>query len=324
MPNLSTLLSNRVAPTRGTEELRLGRVFYRTFNTEYDVNGLGSSFCWTSPGTGTAVIELWGSGGTPGTVCCCYGGGIPGNPGAYSRRTVSVTGTSYVCGFLGCSARSASTCWEGQSGCSVACLFNITASNCLMRSQGGWGGLVLCSTGTAPWCCLIGGGYGYCNTQFSGACGIICNTSSFFGSTTACACGGDTNIDGGISCVIYTDCCGAYYPGSERFAMAIPAGIFSTVAGNQVIVHGDGGCSCYVSGCMTNRRPNYQMALAGLSGSSMGNYSCWSSNTNCSCYNSEGNHPVAPALGGIPAFVCGGGQGYGVRGGHGAVKITFY
>ena len=46
-------------------------------------------YCWLSPGTGKIQIEIWGAGGSAGRQWCC-GMGLPGNPGAYARKTLCV------------------------------------------------------------------------------------------------------------------------------------------------------------------------------------------------------------------------------------------
>lgn len=59
----------------------------------------GATCTWTVPtGVTCATFEVWGGGGAGGTRCCndCYGG-VPGAPGGYTTKTISVTpGTQYV------------------------------------------------------------------------------------------------------------------------------------------------------------------------------------------------------------------------------------
>lgn len=73
---------------------------------------------WTVPaGVTCLTFELWGAGGAGSPVCCCtcYGG-MPGDGGAYSMKTLSVTpGTvyTYVVGCGGCGSSS----WYQSNAC---------------------------------------------------------------------------------------------------------------------------------------------------------------------------------------------------------------
>jgi hypothetical protein len=324
MPNLSTLLSNRVAPTRGTEELRLGSIFYfsqATTGAQICSNHM-CNYCWRSPGTGCAVIELWGPGGNAGLMCCCSGGSLPGNSGAYSRRTIAVTGSSYVCGWVGTSCCPVnSLCWVGCSSCSVACLFNITAANCLMVSQGGAGGFTFCSTSSAPFCCFAANNW--CNTLCSACCGIICNVGGLnsISASGACACGGDLNVNGAISCIELLPGQCQYYPDAILYTHALPAGLFST----QVSCVRYTGGTDTTPGYTTSNRWPAMMQLSNLAGSNAAPLICWTSGMDCACYESTGCiASFPPGVPGTGIFVCGGLRAYPTRGGHGAVKITFY
>jgi hypothetical protein len=327
MPNLSTLLSNRVAPTRGTEELRLGSIFYfsqAATGVQICANYL-CNYCWKSPGTGCAVIELWGPGGNTGHMCCCSGGSLPGNAGAYSRRTVPVTASSYVCGWVGCTTNPQSApCWVGCSPCSVACLFNISASNCLMVSQGGAGGYTYCSTSTAPFCCFAGNSF--CNTLCCACCGIICNVGgpNALSASGACACGGDLNVNGAISCIELLPGQCQYYPDGIRYTHALPAGLFSTL---QSCIRYTGAPDLSGSGSnyITSNRWAAMMQLSNLAGSNVSPIMCWAGVTDCTCYQNTSSIPsFPPGVPGTGIFVCGGAMAAPARGGHGAVKITFY
>ena len=325
MPNLSTLLTNRVAPTRGTEELRLGSIFYfsQASTAAQICNNYMCNYCWRSPGTGCAVIELWGAGGNSGHMCCCSGGSLPGNAGAYSRRTVPVTASSYVCGWVGCSTNpQGGVCAVGCSGCSVACLYNISTSNCLMISQGGAGGFAFCSSGTAsPFCCFAGNAW--CNTQYSGCCGIICNIGGILGisSNGACACGGDLNVNGAISCIELLPGQCQYYPDGILYTHALPAGLFST---QQSCIRYTGGPDSSPGYTTSNRWPA-MMQLSNMAGSNVSPNICWGNAVDCACYESTSCIPsFPPGVPGTGVFVCGGMRATPARGGHGAVKITFY
>ncbi len=74
----------------------------------------GCNCSWTVPGGVTcARFQLWGSGTSSGTSCCC-GYGIPGSSGAYASVIIPVTaGTTYtLCS--GC-AYCCHPCWGGPS-----------------------------------------------------------------------------------------------------------------------------------------------------------------------------------------------------------------
>ena len=150
MTSLTTLLAARSAvQQRGTEEKRAGNVWAFSYEDAYTAGRC--QFCWTAPTTGTAVVELWGAQGSGSMECCCAGGGIPGNSGAYTKKTVCVTGgSSYICGWVGCAPYGSPICYAGQSGCSIACFFN-TSNNVILCASGGYGGYNMCSTGTAIW-----------------------------------------------------------------------------------------------------------------------------------------------------------------------------
>ncbi len=76
-------------------QLEKGKVFAYSSGTEY-TNFL-SGVCWVAPGTGRAIIDIWGAGGSGAKMCCC-GHGIPGNPGAWSRKCICVVAGCIICG----------------------------------------------------------------------------------------------------------------------------------------------------------------------------------------------------------------------------------
>ena len=93
------------------EHLERGRIHVFTPGNNYT----NYSICWRAPAKGTAVVEIWGAGGSGAKMCCC-GGGLPGNAGAYSKRTIQVNTNCFICGSVGFSCgNSDSLCFRGCS-----------------------------------------------------------------------------------------------------------------------------------------------------------------------------------------------------------------
>ena len=118
-------------------------------------------YCWLSPGVGKVTLEVWGAGGSVGRQCCC-GMGLPGNPGAYVRKTFCVDACTFIFAKLG------NACCEDQlcvKACSEASCVLLCSPSGLFRSgignerevcicaEGGWGGLSLCSHSASPFYC---------------------------------------------------------------------------------------------------------------------------------------------------------------------------
>ena len=326
MANLDQLLRDRNLVTRrGIERAVQGNIFYFTHtNVSGTCNYTPCTYTWVSPGTGIAVIELWGAGGTGGRQCCCHSGGVPGNPGAYSKATIPVTASSCVCGWVGCSPTGGTLCYNGRSQCSVACVLG-TVSNRIMAAQGGFGGYIMCSTGTSMYCCMVASGFAQ---TFAGSaappggnfCGIICNSGGPNGAVGACSCGGDVNICGGISCARYWDCC-QYHKCNIEQTVAMPAGIHSKCCST---------CFRFFRsefpgyGIANNGYSELSTAMNGNRGGFGHRHFCWNSNQPCACYEYDGcrlNSAGAPGLTGIP---CPNVRANGHKGGHGAVKVIFY
>jgi hypothetical protein len=205
---------------RGAETTRNGTTFYFAFTDT--ATGL-CQYCWVSPGTGCAVVETWGSSGGGGMMCCCAGPGVPGNPGAYTRKYVRVCGSSIVCGWVGCSTQPTGLCYGGRGNCSVACIFN-SGDNSTIAACAGFGGYSNCQTSTPQYCCLVAAGY--CGTNTGLGCGVVCNFSGPNAAIQAPASGGDENIAGGISCTDFRTCFNCASLGYEH-TLAISPGIQS-------------------------------------------------------------------------------------------------
>lgn len=319
MANLDKLLTDRQTRVPSAQEQkRNGIVFFFTHTNVTGVTNYSPCcFFWNSPGTGRAVIEIWGASGSGGQMCCCSGGGIPGNPGGYARINVSVTASSNVCGFVGCSPHGGCLCYPGQSNCTQVTLTNTSCNN-VLRAQGGFGGYTNCSTGTAHYCCLVAAGFAH--TLTNTFCGILCNSGGPNSATPACACGGDVNISGGISCLRTYDCC-QYFKCNHENTLAVSAGIFSAC------------CSpCFRFG--KSEWPGYGIAHASwaeledvmsvINRQMPYNHNCYTSMQPCGCYEHDGCHLAPVGVPGITGHPCPGVRSSGLKGGHGAVRITFY
>lgn len=322
MANLSTLLDNRAALVRrGVEEKHGGLVWtFAHTNVTGTQNGNPCTYCWVSPGNGIAVVELWGASGSGAKMCCCGGTGIPGNPGAYLRKTLCVSTSSYVCGWVGCSPTGDGLCYGGRSQCSVACPFN-TNNNTVLMASGGWGGWTMCTTGTALYCCFVA--QGYCHTLTNTFCGIICNIFGTNTACSACACGGDFNICGGISCLRLFECCN-YYECNYEHTIAISPGIFSSTGPTCVRFMRAG---WPYDGWARHGSYGYNLAVSSLEGQypTSNRVECWTSGSNiCGCYEWSGCVLGGTGFPGTTGHPCPGVRSAGQKGGHGAIKVTFY
>lgn len=321
MASLSSLILQRQKVLNQVVPNDLGDVFYTAYN-----NQSCCTYLWSSPGTGVAVIELWGASGSGARMCCCSGHGIPGNSGAYSRKRVRVDGTSCVCGFLGGACHgNVNLCYSGRSLCSVACFFN-TSNNMTMTAQGGYGGFNVCTTSTAVFCCLRA--CNFCTTSASllapsgsGFCGLVCNVVGPNSVVAATATGGDVNISGGISCTRIWECSN-FYPCAYEFTVGISAGIIS--ADTVSYVKGFHSCALNRQGFANTGRQDLATALNSLQGVMHGNVYCWAGVFDCGCYEWSGCTQGTVGVPGFSGFPCCSVRSGGSRGGAGAVKITYY
>jgi len=135
MPSSLQMLVRQRSIGREEDNIQQGRIWVYTPSTFY--TNFCTGFCWVAPGTGTAVIEIWGAGGSGARMCCC-GGGLPGNAGAYSRRTISVCAGKTVCGGVGMSCGNADAiCFRGCSDSTGLCWQGAAGANGCMCAQGG-------------------------------------------------------------------------------------------------------------------------------------------------------------------------------------------
>lgn len=318
---LQNLLRSRQLE-RVEDNLNQGKIWVYSTGTMYQSFQVG--ICWVAPADGTAVLEVWGAGGSGAEMCCC-GFGLPGNAGAYARKTISVTGgqiitgnTGQSCGnaddlcFRGCSQPSG-ICWNGVD-------VNGNTTGCLC-AQGGKGGVSYCSTGTSGYCCFAGNGF--CATRTTGDnCGTICNACP--GGWIAQAYGGDVNCEGPISCSHFFGCqpmcpCQFYY------SIAVPSNMFSCGNGTRATYRtendnrhsnwsGQGHYQAVNATAALSKSPSYGIPMS----------YCWRSDRKCGCYNMQGCMPYRPiGSGGVPPTPCPGVRDHAGRGGHGGIRIRF-
>lgn len=313
-------------------------------------------YCWLSPGTGKIQIEIWGAGGSAGRQCCCSNG-LPGNPGAYARKTLCVDASTYI---LACTGLA---CCENQlcvKACSGATCIIICSPNGLLTSgigherevclcaEGGWGGLSLCTGSSSPYycyrcfdsfgtCCLrVANTYLCsvnrinCDCSADIGCGVICNVGGW--QDVRRAYGGDFNCNSGDvcdpygpnwSCLVVGDCGGASCNAANT--IAIPPGYGSEHGTAFTFNHQCGG----MTHAETGGGQSKIMGLITMLGRHAGfgapiNSYCYSNNRPCACYEQTQCAFFLPP--GIPAA----GQNVrpdvidnGYRGGSGGMKIKY-
>ena len=318
--SFQNLIRSRVTG-RVEENLETGKIYVFTPGTMY--TNFCSGFCWNPPGTGQAVIEVWGAGGSGAQMCCC-GGGTPGNAGAYAKRTIQVTASNFVRGTIGNSCgNSSALCFRGCSDPTEVCWTSsgVTANGCIC-AQGGAGGRGMCSTGTSMFCCFVN--QSHCFTgPFNDNCGIICNY--FPGIWIACAYGGDVNCCGQFSCTAFFGCQPAC-PCCTQFHVASPAGFYSCGAGN-VAAFGAEDDNRYGqwSGQTQMAETNAFSALRRSPTAGIPMNYCWRSDRSCGCYEMHGcMHYATPGTGGHATTPCPAVRDHAGRGGWGAVRIRFF
>lgn len=327
MANLKVLVEQKLDQI-SVDELNLekGRVWAYTPGTEYAnfVNG----FCWIACCTGKVILDVWGSGGSGARMCCC-GMGIPGNPGAWSRKCLCVNAGDLVCGYVGRSCNNADAlCFRGCSEATCVCWFGRNpntgaAINGCICAQGGRGGTTFCSTGTGGYCCFTAGNF--CNTNYGGSQGIICNFGSGTGSCCAESFGGDINKRGGFSCATFWGTNGSSCPCATHYHVGVPPGMFACDGGIVTFtLEGDNGWSEW-SGMGWHNMSGALNAMSRQPSRGIPWTACYSQHTRaCGCYDVTGCMPFIPvAMGGLPAQPCPDVRDNGYRGGLGLVRINF-
>jgi len=322
MATLKSLLQDRLGFISDDESnLEQGRIWVYAPSNNY--TNFHTGICWVAPADGTAVIEIWGAGGSGAKMCCC-GGGLPGNPGAYSRKTIDILAGCTVTGIVGFSCgNSDAICFRGCS--EATCVtFQCAGTTGCMCAQGGRGGTSYCSTGTALYCCFGAGQF--CTTKTANEnCGIVCNYGPGAPNCCADAFGGDINLRGGYSRASFFGCrptcpCCFYYH------YATPPG-YHSCDGGEVTVTNDAD-----SGYALHSGSAGQFQFVGVLGL-MGRQSregmwgesiCYNNTRSCGCYNFQGCNVYSPAgHPGGPPHPCPDVRDHAWRGGHGALRIKF-
>jgi hypothetical protein len=304
-----------------------GRVWAYSPGTEYTnyVNG----FCWIACGTGKVILDVWGAGGSGAKMCCC-GMGLPGNPGAWSRKCICVNAGDRITGHIGKSCNNADTlCFRGCSEATCVCWLGRnprtgSAIDGCICAEGGRGGTTWCTPGGVPWRCFACNGY--CATNYSNeCCGLICNYGTATGiAGCATSYGGDINKNGGFSCTTmwtgYGNC-----PCSTHYHIAVPPGMFACEG--AVVSFGteaDNGFSEW-SGMGFHQFSQAINALSRQPSRGIPWTACYSQHTRaCGCYDVQGCMPFfPPGVGGMAATPCGDVRSTAWRGGLGLVRINF-
>lgn len=319
MPSLKTFVQKS---TVGINESNLerGRVWNFTATSAVGSPISPGNFCWCAPASGTVIIESWAPSGSGSMMCCC-GYGLPGNPGSYGKKTITVTTGCWITGCVGSSCGNASALeFRGCSGCNVVCWCTGASVSCMCQ-QGGRSGYTACVSGSSMYCCYISA-WGFCNTLCSTGCGIICNIGSSYTFIPSSS-GGDINCSGGISCTIFNHCNPCCYCCHIQVVKLAPNII--SQCGARVVFSVDNN----VMGLNGSASVGFIAQAQAISG--MGRnpevmpYSyCWASVSACGCYEAYGCLPVFGA--GVPggaAIPLSSIRDHGIRGGHGRVKIQF-
>jgi hypothetical protein len=331
MASLSSILVSRYTKTAATtvlpteQNIEKGKV-YTFVEGSSRAKFFTGGFCWCAPASGTAIIEVWGAGGSASKMCCC-GHGLPGNSGAYSKKTIQVTAGSWVCGQNGWSCANDTLCYRGCSEPTTVCWCIGSGggqSGCIC-AQGGMGGLAICSTTPSMVCCYCANGF--CVTNTGTNCGIICNwagpgNSSF--NWMACGFGGDVNCCGQFNKVDQRGCLPSC-PCQRAQEIYVPPGFIST-----------GGSYVKFNGITGDAQSNWSgqglsPLLHGINFASknptMGGHhaACWAGKLSCGCYEDHQCQFWLPIGVGSPAVApCDNVRDHGMRGGQGAVRIKFY
>ena len=318
MASLKGLLTVRNPAEMVEDNLETGYIYSWTPGTNY--TNFCNGVCWTAKANGTAIIEVWGAGGSGARMCCC-GDGLPGNAGAYVKKTITVETGDTMTGCTGMPCYAHPLCHSGCSNASGVCWVTASNGNGCICARGGYGGKTMCTTGSSLYCCFRA--QGFCTVRCNNDnCGMVCNWCD--GAWPAEGYGGDVNCCGQLSCSSFFGCC----PHCKcRFQqhVATPAGLF---AENGALItfqkESDGTPMSNWSG---NQLFQFYAALNLATKSPyQGNplSYCWRSDRSCGCYPSQGYANYLPVgTGGIGPNPCPEVRDHGIRGGFGGVRIKF-
>ena len=317
MASLQSILATR-SPPAAEDNLETGKMF--AFSTVTDYTTYGGCHCWIAPAAGTVELEVIGAGGSGSRQCCCTAT-LPGNSGAYVKRSnLAMASGCYICMRAGKSCRGNGLCNRGCSEAGMAC-WTAGGTNGCICAEGGRSGTSFCSTGTARRCCMMANGF--CGTTYSGYCGLVCNHCP--GAWCACAYGGDSgeNKMGNIGCSTYWHC----YPNcncSTIHHVPIAPGYFSECGG--VVSYGldsDNGHSEW-SGMGFQGYIQALNAMSRMPSQGTSWTECWDGARMCQCYDTQGCTMYVPhGSGGPAATPCSGVRDNGWAGGDAIIKIRF-
>ena len=330
MATLRTLVENKLNQIDTDEiDLEKGQIYsYANTGSEGTNFWPSNYFCWVSPGTGRVIIDVWGAGGSSPSIRCC-GAGLPGNPGAWSRKCICVVAGCMICGQVGMSCGNPETfCFKGCSEPTQVCWTGrnkdtgAVVTGCIC-AQGGRGGTAYCAaSGNSIPCCFLSGNF--CGTIYNAGCGIICNYGTATGNA-GCAesWGGDINKKGGFSCATFWTCY-SNCPCSTQAHVAIPPGLFA--CDGAVVTHGFENDSDY-SQWNGSGYHQFIFQLNALNRSPQRGHpitQCWVSSKSCGCYQMQACMPFFPTgTGGTMPTPCGDHCNFGWRGGYGLVRINY-
>ena len=318
MASLKGLLTVRNPAEMVEDNLETGYIYSWTPGTNW--TNFCNGVCWTAKANGTAIIEIWGAGGSGARMCCC-GDGLPGNAGAYVKKTITVETGDTLTGSTGMACQAHPLCHSGCSDPTQVCWVTQNNGNGCMCARGGYGGKTMCTTGSSLYCCFRA--QGFCVTKCNNNnCGMVCNWCD--GAWPAEGYGGDVNCCGQLSCTSYFGCC-PHCKCQFQQHVATPAGLF---AENGALItfqkESDGTPMSQWSG---NQLFQFYAALNLATKSPyQGNplSYCWRSDRSCGCYSSQGYANYLPVgTGGIGPNPCPEVRDHGIRGGFGGVRIKF-
>lgn len=322
MASLKSLLGSKSLPITESN-LEKGKIYSYQNAHIYDRMCCGGRFC--APADGTVVLEIWGAGGSGAEMCCC-GGGIGGNTGAYAKKTFGIRQGEMICSWIGRSCASDDLCFKGcsEATCVMAvmdCCGNQNNGYFCMCAEGGKGGINICSTGTALFCCFY---QCFCGTRIGNdGCGTICNWCADGSGWHGQAYGGDVNCPSRISCTTFLGCCTQCIC-QYSYHIAYPYGVWSTEGG--IATHGNDHDSDFSqwSGQGQFQRVQSMNSMSRHPTSGVWGTDCWGSSNSCGCYNMQGCHYFGPyGSGGVTGVPCPNVRDHGSRGGSGLVRVKF-
>jgi len=320
MASLKGILTNRNPAEMIENNLETGYIYSYSPGTNW--TNFCNGVCWTAPADGTAIIESWGAGGSGARMCCC-GDGLPGNAGAYVKKTITVEAGDTMTGCTGMACYAGNICHVGCSDPTMLCWITGNNGNGCICSRGGYGGMAMCTTGQSLFCCFRGQGFCYTRCD-NNHCGVICNVCN--NHWCSLAYGGDQGKEccGQFGCVSYFGCC-PHCKCQFQQHVPVPAGLFAEEgalitfqkesddtrmaqwSGNQIF-------QWYAAVNLATKSPRQGNPMS----------YCWRSDRSCGCYEMQGHNNYLPiGTGGIGPNPCPDVRDHGIRGGFGGVRIKF-